>query len=434
MKKKKKLLNGPTIYTVGVSIRLGIFMTFILSLFSMGLQAQDAQWRGPQRNGIYPDQGLLKEWPEGGPELILKKEGLGKGFSTPVMHGEMIYISGLREDMDVLTKLDLNGEIQWETAYGERWEASFSDTRCTPTIEGDRIYITSGMGTVVCMDTGTGSIIWEKNTHDMFEGEFHRWGMVESQLVTENAVISSPIGSRSAVVALDKNDGSVIWQTEPVSGDGARSYTSPLLITHQGRELILVVSSAEMIAVEPETGKLAWTYDLVTGFTGRDDRIMTNTPLFDNGEIFITNGYNDEAAMFSLPPDAGKPSLKYKNDVLDTHIGGVVLVDGYIYGSNWINNGNGNWVCLDWESGEVMYEEEWNNKGSIIFADGLLYIYEEKRGHVGLVEPTPEGFRVISSFRIEDGSGPYWAHPSIYDRKLLLRHGEVLFVYDISAG
>jgi hypothetical protein len=136
--------------------------------------------------------------------------------------------------------------------------------------------------------------------------------------------------------------------------------------------------------------------------------------------------------MFTISPDGESVQLKWKDNILDNHHGGIVLVDGYIYGSNWLNNGNGNWVCLEWETGKVMYEEHWHNKGSIIYADGRLYLYDEKRGHVGLVEPTPEEFRLISSFRIKEGSGPHWAHMSIYDKKLFIRHGEVLFVYDIS--
>jgi len=122
----------------------------------------------------------------------------------------------------------------------------------------------------------------------------------------------------------------------------------------------------------------------------------------------------------------------YSDTILDNHHHGLIELDGYLYGSNWLNNGNGNWVCQEWETGKVMYEEKWHNKGSIIWADSLLYLYDEKYGNIGLVEPSPEGFRLLSSFSIEGGSGPHWAHMSIYDRKLFVRHGTVLFVYDIA--
>ncbi len=393
--------------------------------------AQDAQWRGPHRDGKYQDTGLLKSWPGGGPELILKKEDLGKGNSTPVLYQGDVYISGKRDNMDVVTRLGLDGEIIWETPFGKVWDQSFPETRSTPVIEDDRLYIMGGMGSVVCIETGSGEILWAVNTHEEYEGEFHRWGMAESLLLTDRAVISSPVGDRTAVVALDKADGSLVW--ESASLGGVRSYASPLLIEHDGRSMILVTSSKNLIAVDPGDGTILWSFDIVTGHSGeRSGRNNTNTPLFHNGQVFTTSGYDVEGIMITLSPDGGAPELKWSDATLDIHHGGMVLVDGYIYGSNWLNNGNGNWVCQEWETGRVMYEEKWHNKGSVIYADGLLYIYEEKQGNVALVEPTPEEFRVISTFRIDGGSGPHWAHMSIYDKKLFIRHGEVLFVYDIA--
>jgi outer membrane protein assembly factor BamB len=156
-----------------------------------------------------------------------------------------------------------------------------------------------------------------------------------------------------------------------------------------------------------------------------------NTPLFYNNEIFITSGYNHPSFMFSLAEDGRSVSLKWTNSDLDCHFGGVVKVGDYVYGSNWINNANGNWVCVDWNTGKTMYETKWFNKGPIISADGLLYCYEEKTGNLALVKPNPEKFDVISSFKIEKGEEPHWAHPAIYDGKLFVRHGEYLAVYNL---
>ncbi len=407
--------------------------TLALLMTGIALQAQDAQWRGPQRDGKYPDTGLLKCWPDGGPELFLKKEGLANGYSSPLVVEEMIYISGRRDDRDVLTKLDMEGNILWETAYGHAWDRSYPETRCTPTIEDGRIYIMGGLGTVVCMDTGSGEFIWQKNTHQEFEGEFHIWGMTESLLLTDRAVISSPTGERTAVVALDKRDGSLLWESEPQGG--VRSYVSPILIEHNGTKMILITSSEDLMAVNPANGEVYWTVDLVTDYASpKGRRINTNTPLYHNGEIFTTSGYDAEAVMVKLSPDGKSAEVKWHNGALDVHHGGIVLLDGYLYGANWINNGNGNWVCQEWDTGKVLYEERWHNKGSIIYADGLLYIFEEKQGHIGLLEPSPEGFKLISSFRLESRSGPYWAHMAIFNKKLFVRHGEVLYVYDIEEG
>ncbi|MEN8155466.1 MAG: PQQ-binding-like beta-propeller repeat protein [Bacteroidota bacterium] len=415
------------------SLKIIAIAGFIASLFGCAdAAAQDTQWRGLNRDGIYLDTSLLRSWPEEGPELILKMEGLGNGYSTPVLYKDNLFITGRRDSLDVITKVNLQGTIQWETVYGKAWNQSFQETRGTPTIEDDRIYLTGGLGTVVCIDSGTGAVLWSRNTHLEFQGEFHRWGMVESLLLTEKAVISSPVGTQTAVVALDKMNGSLLWRSDTVGG--VRSYASPVMINHKGRRMILFTSNKELFAVDPEKGTILWEKDLVTGYTGdRNSRINTNTPLYFDGDVFITSGYNAEALMFTIAPDGSDATLKWSSATLDSHHGSVILLDGYLYGANWLNNGNGNWVCQRWETGEVMYEEKWHNKGSIIYADGMLYLFEEKRGHVGLVEPDPGSFRLVSSFRLEGGSGPFWAHMSIYDQKLLIRHGEVLFVYNISA-
>jgi len=404
----------------------------LVGLTLVQIQAQDAQWRGANRDGKYSDTGLLKSWPKAGLELILKKDGMAKGYSSPILYEGMIYLSGKRQDKDVLTKLDKQGNIRWETVFGKAWNQSYPETRCTPTIEDGRIYIMGGLGTVVCMDTEKGEIIWQVNTHEEHGGEFHRWGMTESLLLTDNAVISSPTGEQTAVVALDKKDGSLLWKSEPQGG--VRSYVSPLLIEHNGTRMVLITSSEDIMGVDPETGEVFWKVDLVTkyGFGGGSRRNNTNTPVFHNGEIFTTSGYDASAVMIKLSEDGKKAKVKWSNDVLDTHHGGVVLHSGYLYGSNWLNNGNGNWVCLEWETGKVMYEKKWRNKGSMIYADGLLYIFEEKTGHIGLLEPSPDGFKLISSFSPEGGTGPWWAHMTIYEKKLFMRHGPTLFVYDIA--
>lgn len=401
----------------------------ILVFLAVEVSAQDAQWRGPGRDGKYPATGLLKEWPEGGPERLLKKEGLGGGYSTPVLYDGIIYITGRRDTTEVISAVDMNGEVLWETPYGKAWMQSFQETRNTPAIEDNRIYITATMGTVNCIDAKTGAVIWSRNTHEEFDAEFHRWGMAESVLLTDKAVLSSPVGQKTVMVALDKETGKLLWKAGS-SGD-VRSYVSPLMIDHHGMKLIVAASSQHLYGIDPETGEVLWKFDHVKDLTSRNKRNITNTPVYHNGEIFFASGYDDKAIMLSLADDGRSVTLKWTSEVLDNHHGGLVVLDGYLYGANWISNGRGNWVCLDWDTGEVMYEEEWHNKGSLVYADGMFYVFEEKMGNVGLVEPSPEGFFVKGTFKVDDGRGPRWAHPSVYDGKLLLRHHDVLLVYDI---
>lgn len=405
------------------------FALFLLSVSAVS-QTDITRWRGPSGNGIYPDTDLLKKWPESGPPVFLKIEGIGKGHSSPAVYNHTIYVTGLKDSFDIISAFDLKGNLKWRKVFGFSWYSTYPDSRNMPVIENDKLYITSGMGELVCLSAGNGEIIWKKNPHSEFRGAFSQWGMAETVLLTDNAVISSVGGELASVVALDKNTGELLWKSPP-TGD-KRAYTSPVMIEWNGRKMILAVLSQNIIGIDPGNGEILWSFNLIRGLTdekGRRNNI--NSPLYKNGEIFVTSGYNSDAVMLKLSENGKSVSLKWKNSLLDTHFGGVVEVDGYIYGSTWLSNSQGNWACLEWNTGKVMYEHEWYNKGAVIFADGHLYCMEEKSGHIALVPASPSGFRVISSFRMQEGAGPYWSHPVIYDGKLLVRHGDVLMVYDI---
>jgi outer membrane protein assembly factor BamB len=224
--------------------------------------------------------------------------------------------------------------------------------------------------------------------------------------------------------------GKEVWRTEPVGGP--RCYISPVIYEYDKFRLILAATGQNLIAIVPETGKVAWSYQYWSSEKwDQSGLIWANTPIFYKDEIFISMGYDYKAVMLKMNNEGTGVTEKFFSDVLDNHHHGVIVHDGYLYGSNWINNGKGNWVCLDWNTGEVKWETTWENKGSIVFADGMFYLYEEKRGNVGLLLPDPEKFNLVSSFRITDGSGPHWAHPFIRDGKMFLRHGEVLMVFKI---
>lgn len=393
---------------------------------------QSAQFRGEKGDGIYSETGLLKSWPEGGPECILTVEGLGKGYSSAVVSGETIYVTGMKEAKDYLSSIGMDGKIRWQVSYGRSWTKSFPDTRSTPTVDGNLIYVISGTGRMVCIDTTDGKEIWSAETDTDFESKWHAWGVAESLLVVDNLVICTPAGKKSAVVAYDKITGKPVWQSKATEGE--RSYASPVLFRWKDLRYILASTTLEIIALVPETGEVAWTFSHWQA--DRDPRgdggqIYTNNPTIRENEIFLTRGYDYPSLMFTVSQDGKSVSEKWTEKNLDNHHHGVILTDGYLYGSNWINNGNGNWVCLDWNTGELKWEQKWNNKGPVIFADGMLYIIDEKNGNVGLLRPDPSKFDLVSSFRIEKGSGPYWSHPSIYNGLLFIRHGEVLMVYKI---
>lgn len=408
--------------------KIGIVLLLLVTklLFSQDL----VQWRGPDRSGIYPDKNLLKEWPVNGPSLFLEVDGLDEGYSSPVVCDDIIYITGIRDSVDIITAIKMNGEKIWEKVYGKAWYKSFPENRSTPTIENGKIYLVSGMGEVVCLDAEKGSQLWKVDAQTDYKGEFQSWGIAESVLLTDNAAICTVGGNETSVIALDKKDGKLVWKSKSMGGP--RAYASPLLIEKSGMKLILAQTAHDLIALNPENGNIVWTYDLFQYHTNKMGKgAQTNTALFYNNEIFVTSGYDHPGTMFSLSDDWKSVTLKWKNDTLDCHFGGVVMVNGLIFGTNWTSNSTGNWVCLDWKTGKTMYENTWNNKGAVIAADGMLYCYEEKTGNVALVRPNPEKFDIVSSFKIEKGTGPHWAHPSIYGGKLFVRHGDALMVYNI---
>ena len=404
-----------------------IFLSFVFT----SICSQEVQWRGPERNGQFPDKGLMKEWPADGPEMLLKVEGIGKGYSSPILYEDMIYVTGKRGEEDHLSAIDMEGNIRYQVKYGSSWNQSYPETRSTPTIDGDRIYVISGIGEVVCLNTRNGTINWSVNANELFEGEIHRWGVAESPLIIDDKVLYTCGGNKASVIALNKHSGEIEWQAESLGG--GRTYVSSVIYQQDGKKLIVALTAHHILGIVPENGKIAWHYEYLPpeGPSARGATNSTNSPISSGNEIFVSKGYDQYGVMLKVSSDMNSVEEKWRTSVLDTHHGHYVKVGDYLYGSNWHSNSTGNWVCLNWDSGEVMYDEKWNTKGSIALADGMLYCYEERGGNVALVKPTPKKFDIISTFKIEYGSGPHWAHPYITDKKLLIRHGEVVMVFDI---
>ncbi|HER08273.1 MAG TPA: alcohol dehydrogenase [Bacteroides sp.] len=409
-------------------------LTIPLLLFIvLATDAQIYQFRGPNRDGKFPESGLLKEWPENGPELLLEYEGIGAGYSSVITNGKYMYASGRIGNEDYLTCIDFEGNRKWQVAYGKAWDQSYPDTRSSPTIEGDRIYIISGVGELISLNAETGEINWKINVDKEYQAEWHTWGVAESPLIVDNQVICSAAGALTTFVAFDKMTGEEIWKT-PGTG-GQRSYVSPVLHEFNGKDYILGASASDFFIVDPDNGEIKTSYKYFDSSLWKwqpKGMIWANSPVAKGHMVFLSIGYDYPAKMLKVNDDVTSIEEVYTSSLLDNHHHGMIEVDGYLYGSYWVHNNAGNWACLDWDTGEVMFDEQWNSKGGLVYADGLFYVYEERRGNVALVQPDPSGFRVISSFRIEKGTGPHWSHPYIFDGKLFLRHGDVLMVYSLT--
>ena len=411
-----------------------IVLCSLLVSISSTVCADWPQWLGPKRNNISNEKGLLKKWPDDGPKMLWHTDGLGAGYSTVSICDNTIYVTGIKEKTGLLTAMDMTGKINWQKPYGPEWTKSYPSSRSTPTIDSDKAYIFSGLGVVYCLDATTGDKIWSLDVVEKFKGERNHWGMAESVIVDGDKVICTPGGKDASLVALNKNTGDLIWRTEDLSSPSC--YSSGIIVERGNLRLVVALTVDYLVGVDIETGQVLWKYfcddymnpDLRS--FGRDS--MPVTPFYYNGSIYVTSGYDMGSARFDISPDGKSIKRAWYDYTLDCHHGGVVVVDGYIYGSNWLSNTRGNWVCLDFNTGKVMYETEWQtNKGSISYADGMLYCYDEKKGTVALVKPNPSSFDIISTFEVKLGEDQHWAYPVIYGGTLYIRHGQVLMAYDV---
>ncbi len=388
-------------------------------------------FRGPNRDGKSAETGLMKKWPEGGPGLLWSVEGLGIGFSSVAVAQGCIYTTGMLEGEGFLFAYDPAGNLKWKESYGSEWTGSYKGTRTTPTIDDNRIYVFSGTGVMACFEAGSGKKIWEVSTLERFEGKNIRWGMSGSPLLDGEKVYCTPGGRKGVIVALDKMTGRTIWATTGM--DELSAYSSAILVERGGNNLLINMIQKSVVCVNADNGELIWREPYVTpSDTGGV------TPVYKDGRLYVTSAVEREftrgGVMFDLSADGASVAEKWNDQTLDCGHGGVVLVDGYLYGSTFDGIPKGDWICLNWDSGKVMYKAKWNgNKGSVIYADGMLYCYDENTGDVALVKASPEGFKIISSFRVTHGDGQHWAHPAISDGRLYIRHGDALMAYDIKA-
>ena len=411
-----------------------ISLTLLMAIFSHFIcKSQNYfSWREQNRTGISAETGLLKSWPTEGPKLLWSNLELFKGNSSVSFGKNIIFTTGTKDSLDYLFAIDMSGKILWQVPMGRAWSESFPESRATPTVENDKVYTCSGMGDLACFDANTGKAIWTYKASEQNKGTYGRWGIAETPLIDGDKLYFSPGGAETATIALNKNTGEIIWKSLPL-GDKP-GYVSPLLINYSGKSIIINATVKNVFAVDASNGEILWKvpHKIPANLAPGRDLIKCVTPLFLDGNVYVTGGYDAGGMMIKMAENGKSAEIAWTDSILDVHHGGVVLLDGYIYGSNWLNNANGNWCCIEWKTGKKMWEENWNNKGSIIAAEGLLYIYDEKKGFVGLVRPNPQKFELISSFQVTQGeAGPFWAHPVIYNGILYLRHQNALMAYDI---
>ncbi len=389
-------------------------------MLTAGFSQEPTRWRGASGNGIYNESGLMKSWPRGGPEELWSFKELGKGHSSVAVSGGFLYTSGMLEETGVLYKFEADGNLVWKKEYGPEFSSSYTGTRGTPVLVGEKIYLESGAGSLYCFHNSDGSMLWSKDLFKDFDGSNITWGVNETPVINGDIIYLTPGGKQNNIIALNRHTGNLIW-TSKAKGE-LSAYCTPLLIEHNGRKILVTHTASHLIGLDAGTGILLWSHEHPNKYS-----VHANTPVYYNSSIFYFSGYGKGGGMLKLSEDASTVSQTWFNQKLDSRMGGAVVVDGYIYMSG---DKAREWRCIEWESGKEMYVSSELGKGVVIFADGMLYCYTD-RGELALVKADPTGFKVVSKTKVTKGSEQHWAHPVIHEGVLYLRHGSALIAYKI---
>jgi hypothetical protein len=411
-------------------------LPLILVLAAASVSAADwPQFHGPNSDNKSPDTGLLKSWPDGGPSRIWEAAGIGEGYSSLAIVGDRIYTSGAIEGACVVTALDVDGKIVWQQQNGEAWKGSYPGTRGTPTVDNGLVYHLSGNGNFICLKADSGDIVWSVNIMKKFNGRNIRWGFSESPLIVGDTVFCAPGGDDVSVVALNKKTGDVIWTCEG-SGEGP-GYTSPIHVDYKGLKQLVIPMSQSIIGVRASDGELLWRHPHKV-YT---DQNIT-TPLFRDGYVLISacGRQGTTSLQLNVSGDQCSVETRWLNKTLDDKQGGIILVDDRVYGYAESQNRGEPWMCIDFNTGETIYQSapikssyKYRN-GCLTYADGMFYFYTDD-GKLALVKPGDTGFELKGKMVLEDpGENPTWAHPVVLGKKLYVRYGDKLGVYNVASN
>ncbi|HEY3372889.1 MAG TPA: PQQ-binding-like beta-propeller repeat protein [Prolixibacteraceae bacterium] len=407
-----------------------LFAALLAIISGMTTASAQSQWRGPNRDGIYPETHLLKQWPAEGPKMLWSFEGLGTGQGSVVVASDKVYMTGIPDTLTsegFLFAFDTKGKLLWKKNYGKDWTGIFPGARSTPTVVDNLVYVESGNGNVYCMDAQNGDIKWSVDLFKDLQADSVQFGFSESLLIDGDKIYCTPGGKVNNMVALNRFTGKKIWSS-PAYGEIA-TYCSPIVINHHGQRLVVNLTSTSIIGLDANTGQMYWR---VHQF--QDNKIHGNTPVYFDGKILALSASRKDSSglvMLQLSPDGKKAEIAWRNKEYTNLMGGFILKDGFVYGSAHIQP---KWFCVDTKTGLTKYIAKELGGGPVIYADGLFYCYAEKDGIMALAEGTPEQFRIISQFKVPLGTAQHWAHPVIANGQLYVRHNNALMVYDIHAN
>ena len=390
--------------------------------------ADSPRFRGPEGDGIFRESGLLKKWPEDGPTLAWTAKGLGTGFSSAAVADGVVYVTGMDEQKQgYLFAFNLDGSPKWKVAYGPemgKTGPAVAGTRGTPAVDGDKIFVMSGFAKLYTVESKKGQVLKSIDLLKLSGAKQVRYGFAECVFVDGKKIICTPGGPDATLMAFDRETAEKLWQSKGLSQRSA--YCSIRLIRHGNRRLIITLIEKGIVALDPESGKVFWQHEQPNRYG-----VRPCPPLYADGRIYFCAARGSGGIQLALSDDGLSVTEQWTDKTLDPQMHGVVLVEGCIYGT--AQSANRGLVCLDWKTGKVLWKAPDVKMAAVVSADGMLYVYGED-GIVRLVKPSREAFMPVSRFTVTQGTDQHWAHPTIANGRLYIRHGDALMAYYIEDG
>jgi len=406
-----------------ISIRtlmsLAVIALFLATEIAAQVGAEWPQWRGPNRDGISKETGLLKQWPEQGPPLVWKATGAGGGYSSFAISKGRLFTMGQKGDREYVIAFDVtNGKEVWSTPFGSAFRNDRGDgPRGTPTVDGDTLYALGGSGDLSALNARTGKIIWTMNVLQKFGGENITWGISESPLVVGEKLLVNPGGPGASIVALNKKDGALIWKSQ---SDRA-GYSSAIPVQIGNTTQVVFFTHKRGLGLDLKDGKLLWEYPRAANNVAN-----AATPIVRGNRVFISSDYGNGGGLVEIKGNGEGASEVYFTKEMRNHHSSSILIGDHLYGFS-----SGILTAMRFDTGEVAWKDRSVGKGSLVYADGNLYALSEN-GVVGLVEATPTGYREKGRFRIQQDSLPTWTHPVVAGGRLYLRDQDTIYAYDVT--
>jgi outer membrane protein assembly factor BamB len=395
------------------------------------------QWRGPNRDAISPERGLLAAWGDGGPPLAWKASGMGAGFSSLSIAGDRIYTMGDFGDEQFALAVSLaDGKLLWKTKVGPAHHDEYGGPRATPTVDGELLYALGTASDLVCLETATGRERWRHNLQREYGAITPGWKFAESPLVDGDRVVFTPARTAAGMVAVDKRSGKEIWRSQWPSigprGMDEAPYSSMVISNGAGVKQYVQLTQRGVVGVRASDGKFLWGYNRLA-----NDTANIPTPIVWGDYVFASTGYRDGGTALLKLARAGDGVAATEVYFLEpttfqNHHGGMVLLGDYIYAGH--GHSRGFPICVELLTGKIRWGGNIRNGGTgsaaVVYADGRLY-FRYQNGTIKLIEASSQGYRERGSFDLPDVRKPSWSHPVVAGGKLFLREQDTLYCYNL---